>query len=438
MGKVKMKLGAGVCFGMLVLLGAVWTGQCGAEQLAAPAAIVLSRVTSPTVRATSAPSLTSATPLVKASRTSSVLSTSDTGARPNQQGPRGTVTASVLNLRQGAGASFAVIGQLRQGESVTLLDERGDWLQVQTAAGVTGWVAAKYVKFPSLSVEAQPAATVSSNPASTALQEGRVVAVTDGDTIRVLLQGQEYPVRYIGIDTPETGQPNAAAARDQNAALVSGKTVRLEKDVSDTDRYGRLLRYVWVDDIMVNAELVRQGYAQAATFPPDVKYQKKFSALQKEAQTAGRGLWQRAATAPKVANLRGGPGTNYQIVGGVKAGDALSIVARNAKGDWYQLANGAWIAASLAANAPAGLPVAAVIPTPPPTRPAPIPTAPPAVRAPQAVPVQQCDPCYPDVCIPPVSYDLDCPEVPFCQFRVTCDPHRFDGDHDGVGCEKCR
>ena len=283
-----MKLGAGGCFGLLVLLGAVWmSGQCSAQQMAAPAATVLSTAASPTVRATSAPSLTPATPLVKASSTSPTLSTSDTGARPNQQVPQGTVTASVLNVRQGAGTSFGVVGQLRQGDSVTLLDERKDWLQVQTAAGVTGWVAAKYVKFPSLSVGAQPTATVSSNPASAALQEGRVVAVTDGDTVRVLLQGKEYPVRYIGIDTPEMGQPNAAAARDQNAALVNGKSVRLEKDVSETDRYSRLLRYVWVGDIMVNAELVRQGYAQAATFPPDVKYQKKFSALQKEAQTAG-------------------------------------------------------------------------------------------------------------------------------------------------------
>ena len=434
MGKAKMKLGTVGCLGLSVLLGAVWVcGQCSADQMAAPAATVAPRGTSPTVRATLLPSLTPATPLVKASSTSPTLSTSATDARPSQQGPRGTVTASVLNLRQGAGASFAVTGQLRQGESVTLLDERGDWLQVQTAAGVTGWVAAKYVKFPSLSVEAQPAATISPNPASPASQEGRVVAVTDGDTIRVMLQGQEYPVRYIGMDTPETGQPNATAARDKNVELVSGKTVRLEKDVSETDRYGRLLRYVWVGDMMVNAELVRQGYAQAATFPPDVKYQQKFSALQKEAQTAGRGLWQRAATVPKGANLRGGPGTNYPVVGGVKAGDALSIVARNTKGDWYQLANGAWIAASLVANAPAGLPVAAVIPIPPP-----IPTAPPVVRAPQAVPAQQCDPCYPGVCIPLVSYDLDCPEVPFCQFRVTCDPHRFDGDHDGVGCESCR
>ena len=201
-----MKLGAGGCLGLLVLLGAVWmSGQCSAEQIAAPAATVLSRGTNPTVRATSAPGQTPETPLVKASSTSPMLSISAIGTRLNQQGPRGTVTASVLNLRQGAGTSFALVGQLRQGDSVTLLDERGDWLQVQIAAGVTGWVAAKYVKFPSLSVEAQPAASVSTNPTSAVLQEGRVVAVTDGDTIRVLLQGQEYPLRYIGMDTPEMG-----------------------------------------------------------------------------------------------------------------------------------------------------------------------------------------------------------------------------------------
>ena len=244
--------------------------------------------------------------------------------------PRGTVTASGLRVRRGPGANFEAVAQLQQGETVTLLDESGDWLQVRTASGLTGWVAAQYVKFGSARGPAAtativpspvPAASIAPSPAPAAAQEGRVVAVTDGDTIRVLLQGQEYPLRYIGMDTPEMGHADGAAARDINAALVSGKTVRLEKDVSETDRYGRLLRYVWVGDLMVNAELVRQGYAQAATFPPDVKYQQKFSALQKEAQAAGRGLWQRAATAPKGANLRGGPGTNYPVVGGVKAGD---------------------------------------------------------------------------------------------------------------------
>jgi len=70
-----------------------------------------------------------------------------------------------------------------------------------------------------------------------------------------------------------------------------GKTVRLEKDVSDTDKYGRLLRYVFVDDLLVNAELVRLGYAQAVTFPPDIRNQNLFLQLQNEARNAGRGLW---------------------------------------------------------------------------------------------------------------------------------------------------
>jgi len=72
---------------------------------------------------------------------------------------------------------------------------------------------------------------------------------------------------------------------------VEGKVVRLEKDVSETDKYGRLLRYVWVGDLFVNAELVRLGYAQVATYPPDVKYQDIFLKLQREARETGRGLW---------------------------------------------------------------------------------------------------------------------------------------------------
>jgi len=63
---------------------------------------------------------------------------------------------------------------------------------------------------------------------------------------------------------------------------VEGKTVLMEKDVSEVDQYGRLLRYVWVDDMMVNAELIRLGYAQAVTYPPDVKYHEYFLQLQVE------------------------------------------------------------------------------------------------------------------------------------------------------------
>jgi len=82
-----------------------------------------------------------------------------------------------------------------------------------------------------------------------------------------------------------------------NVALVAGQTVRLERDVSETDRYGRLLRYGWVGDLMVNTELVRLGYARGVTYPPDVKYQELFDALEREAREEGRGLWTGAPTA---------------------------------------------------------------------------------------------------------------------------------------------
>ncbi|MBU2535160.1 MAG: thermonuclease family protein [Chloroflexi bacterium] len=103
------------------------------------------------------------------------------------------------------------------------------------------------------------------------LTEATVVRVIDGDTIEVDIGGRLYKVRYSGIDTPEVGQPGAEEATAFNAQLVSGKTVYLEKDVSETDRYGRLLRYVWTEEGMVNAILVANGYAQVSTYPPDVK-----------------------------------------------------------------------------------------------------------------------------------------------------------------------
>ena len=125
----------------------------------------------------------------------------------------------------------------------------------------------------------------------------QVVRVIDGDTIEVNSGGKLYTVRYIGIDTPETAnspkgaEPYGPEASLKNKELVAGKNVRLEKDVSETDQYGRLLRYVYVGDLFVNAELVRTGYAQAVTYPPDVKYQSLFLQLQREAREAGRGLW---------------------------------------------------------------------------------------------------------------------------------------------------
>jgi micrococcal nuclease len=132
-----------------------------------------------------------------------------------------------------------------------------------------------------------------------------VVNVVDGDTIDVQISGRELRVRYIGIDTPETvhptrgEEPYGREASARNRELVEGQTVYLEKDVSETDRYGRLLRYVWLDEeTMVNAVLVAEGYAQVSTYPPDVKYTDHFLELQRMAREDGRGLWGLAKATP--------------------------------------------------------------------------------------------------------------------------------------------
>ena len=118
-----------------------------------------------------------------------------------------------------------------------------------------------------------------------------VVRVIDGDTI-IIDTGQR--VRYIGIDTPEVYPQQEAYGREAwqtNRRLVEGKKVHLERDVSQTDKYGRLLRYVYVDGVFVNAELVRQGLAEAKAYPPDIKYQDILEQLEKEARQARRGMW---------------------------------------------------------------------------------------------------------------------------------------------------
>jgi len=119
----------------------------------------------------------------------------------------------------------------------------------------------------------------------------RVTQVIDGDTI--VIEGN-YRVRYIGIDTPET-YPELEAfgleAWQANRELVEGKIVYLERDVSEVDKYGRLLRYVYVDDVFVNAELVKQGLAHAQAYPPDTEHQDYLEALEQEARQAGRGMW---------------------------------------------------------------------------------------------------------------------------------------------------
>lgn len=126
--------------------------------------------------------------------------------------------------------------------------------------------------------------------------QGDVAKVIDGDTF-VLKTGQH--IRLIGINAPELHhptlgeQPYGKEAKKHLEELILGKKVRLEFDVQTHDKYGRLLAYVYVDKIFVNAKMVEDGYAQVMTVPPNVKYQELFLKLQREAMEKGKGLWEK-------------------------------------------------------------------------------------------------------------------------------------------------
>ena len=214
-------------------------------------------------------------------------------------------------------------------------------------------------------------------PTAARREPATVMRVIDGDTIEVVLWSTQRleTVRYIGIDTPETVHPSRPVeplgpeATQANRALVDGNAVTLERDVTNRDRYGRLLRYVYVEangqNLLVNAELVRRGLAHSSPYPPDVTYQASIARAEAEAKRAGRGLWAQATPA------------------------ARPTVAR------------------------------------------------PPVRTATPTSTRSCHASYPSVCIPPPPPDLDCGEIPHRRFPVVgSDPHRFDGDRDGVGCER--
>ena len=116
--------------------------------------------------------------------------------------------------------------------------------------------------------------------------------VYDGDTIEVSLNGRTYDLRYIGVDTPEREEYFYDEAFDLNMDLVRGETVILVRDVSDTDQYGRLLRYVYLEDgTFVNAEMISEGTARMVTFQPDVAQTDYLKRLEDEARRNGVGMW---------------------------------------------------------------------------------------------------------------------------------------------------
>lgn len=120
------------------------------------------------------------------------------------------------------------------------------------------------------------------------MEQALVTRVIDGDTIE-LSDGNR--VRYLGIDTPESGEYYASEATAKNRELVEGNIVELQRGERDCDEYGRLLRYVYVNGTFVNAELVAQGYASAYIFDPDERYSQILVQLEQYAKMKKRGLW---------------------------------------------------------------------------------------------------------------------------------------------------
>ena len=115
-----------------------------------------------------------------------------------------------------------------------------------------------------------------------------VTLVVDGDTVEIHTGDR---VRLIGIDTPERGNSYYTEARNKLSELVLNKQVQMEKDISEKDRYERLLRYLYVGNLFVNLEMVKQGYASAYTYPPDVQHSAQFLAAEQEARNKKVGLW---------------------------------------------------------------------------------------------------------------------------------------------------
>ena len=213
-------------------------------------------------------------------------------------------------------------------------------------------------------------------PAASMAARSHVARVIDGDTI-VLVDGAR--VRLVQIDTPEPGTGECfsrAAGRELRALLPTGSTVVLEADprLDRVDRYGRLLRYVRRGGLNLNLELVRRGAATVWFYDGDRgRYAAQLLAAATAARKARRGLW-----------------------------GACPLAV------WNPLAP----AATGPGSAPRG-------------------------SQPRPIAGGRCDPAYPTVCIPPPPPDLDCADIPYRGFRVLPrDPHRFDGEGDGLGCER--
>jgi micrococcal nuclease len=131
--------------------------------------------------------------------------------------------------------------------------------------------------------------------------------VIDGVTISVRLGGRDEIVRYLGLAPPNPGSESGDLATFVNRSWVEKVQVLLERDVTDVDSEGRLLRYVWVEDAMVNAALLGYGLARHRPRPPDVRYAEAFDRIESEARREGLGIWTDSAGEVAGAERRTAP-----------------------------------------------------------------------------------------------------------------------------------
>lgn len=279
-----------------------------------------------------------------------------------------------------------------------------------------------------------------------------VTQLIDGNTLVLQLDGSEQSVSLLLIDASGAGLDQCfseAATAFVAAVAPPGSTIEVEQDVSDADRFGRLLRYVYLaDGSMLNQKLVRGGFARVAPKPPDQKYIELLREAEAEARRDGVGLWSACTTPTPAPAVAPPPPTTTAtpaaaVVAAVVATQSPTSVPTAAPitPTSTPLATATPAAPTATAEPTATVaptataePTAAPTATAEPTAPA-DPTAAPTPTA-TADPRTGCDPSYPTVCIPPAPPDLDCGDIPFRQFTVLPpDPHRFDGDKDGVGCE---
>jgi micrococcal nuclease len=247
----------------------------------------------------------------------------------------------------------------------------------------------------------------------------QVTSIIDGDTFDVSVTGAPDRVRMYHIDTPETtnfgGGPQCGGSEASDylawvLSLAPNNTVYLEYDQTQRDPFDRRLAYVWYelagDVYMVNEIMVRNGWAESESYQPDVKYRDELNEAEQ-------------FSVQKVVGVRLQCGRFGQPV------DAQPSQEQVAQARRFQPDQGQF--AIFDATAPAHV-------QEPPA------SAPPVQPVQPSQPVQSgaCDPSYPTVCIPPVGVqgDLDCGDISYRRFQVLPpDPHNFDGDFDGVGCE---